>query len=332
MKHSFSILLTMGILMLIGVALIPRLDIADKPRPRQGKTLTVSYSWWGASAKVIEQNVTSRIEGLVSSVKGVESVSSVSYFGSGNVTVHLKKDASVSGVKFEIASLLRQVRDKFPEGVSYPVLSGGEVITGKSDDEKSKPLLTYLIQADMAGRDIRKQVERELKPRLEREEGVNRVEVTGGTDFYLQISYDATQLSLYGITASDIEEAIRNQLGRQDIVGEVMRMEPEGTPTRTSLFLGVDAGDLHLESMPIKTLDGKIIYLNNLATCPYDGIEELLRTEHETSLQEKRLQVTNYAACLACMCVYLFKCAGEVVPYLCSRIGDFKLMTGFKAY
>lgn len=267
MKHSFSILLTMGILMLIGVALIPRLDIADKPRPRQGKTLTVSYSWWGASAKVIEQNVTSRIEGLVSSVKGVESVSSVSYFGSGNVTVHLKKDASVSGVKFEIASLLRQVRDKFPEGVSYPVLSGGEVITGKSDDEKSKPLLTYLIQADMAGRDIRKQVERELKPRLEREEGVNRVEVTGGTDFYLQISYDATQLSLYGITASDIEEAIRNQLGRQDIVGEVMRMEPEGTPTRTSLFLGVDAGDLHLESMPIKTLDGKIIYLNNLATC-----------------------------------------------------------------
>ncbi len=267
MKHSFSILLTMGILMLIGVALIPRLDIADKPRPRQGKTLTVSYSWLGASAKVIEQNVTSRIEGLVSSVKGVESVSSVSYFGSGNVTIRLKKEASVSSVKFEIASLLRQVRDKFPKGVSYPVLSGGEVITGKSDDEKNKPLLTYLIQADMTGRDIRRQVERELKPRLEKVEGVSRVEVTGGTDFYLQISYDAAQLSLYGITASDIEDAIRNRLGRQDIVGEVMRMDSEGQQIRTSLFLGVNAEDLHLESIPIKTIDGKIIYLNNLATC-----------------------------------------------------------------
>ena len=257
----------MGILMLIGMALIPRLDIADKPRPRQGKTLMVSYSWWGASAKVIEQNVTSRIEGLVSSVKGVESVSSVSYFGSGNVTIQLKKEASVSSVKFEIASLLRQVRDKFPKGVSYPVLSGGEVITSKSDDENNKPLLTYLIQADMAGREIRKHVERELKPQLEKEEGVSRVEVTGGTDFYLQISYDAAQLSLYGITASDIEDAIRNQLGRQDVVGEVMRMDSEGQPTRTSLFLGVNAEDLHLESIPVKTVDGKIIYLNNLATC-----------------------------------------------------------------
>ena len=267
MKHSFSILLTMGILMLIGVAMIPRLDIADKPRPRQGKTLTVSYSWRGASAKVIEQNVTSRIEGLVSSVKGVESVSSESYFGSGYISIQLKKEASVSSVKFEIASLLRQVRDKFPKGVSYPVLSGGEVITGKSDDEKNKPLLTYLIQADMTGRDIRKLVERELKPRLEKEEGVSRVEVTGGTDFYLQISYDAAQLSLYGITASDIEDAIRNQLGRQDIVGEVMRMDSKGLQTRTSLFLGVNAEDLHLEAIPIKAVDGKIIYLNNLATC-----------------------------------------------------------------
>lgn len=139
MKHSFSILLTMCILMVIGVALASRLDISNKPAPRQGKSLTISYSWPRASANVVEQNVTSRIEGLVSSVRGVESVSSVSYFGSGNVTVRLKKNASVSSVKFEIASLLRQIKDKLPKGVSYPDLSGGEVVTGRSE----KPILQY---------------------------------------------------------------------------------------------------------------------------------------------------------------------------------------------
>lgn len=255
--------------MLIGTALIPRLDIADRPRPRQGKTLTVSYGWHGASAKVIEQNVTSRIEGLVSSIKGVESVSSVSYFGSGHVTIHLKKEASVSSVKFEIASLLRQVRDKFPQGVSYPVLSGGEVITSKSADERGKPLLTYLIQADMAGLNIRQKVERELKPRIEREEGVSRVDVTGGTDFYLQVSYDAVQLSQYGITAADLEGAIRNELGREDIVGEVMHENVGGEKARMSVFLSIDADALHLESTPVKSVNGKIIYLNNLADCEY---------------------------------------------------------------
>lgn len=79
--HSFSILLVMCILMVIGAALVPRLDISNEPRPEQGKTLTVSYSWKNASAKVVEQNVTSRIEALVSAVKGVEKVSSVSQFG-----------------------------------------------------------------------------------------------------------------------------------------------------------------------------------------------------------------------------------------------------------
>src|SRR3712207_5408667 len=118
MKHSFSILLTVGILMIIGVALIPGLDISNKPRPRQGKTLNISYNWPGASAKVVEQNVTSRIEGLVSSVRGVNKVSSVSNFGSGSVTIQLKENESVSGVKFEIASMLRQVRDKLPKDVS----------------------------------------------------------------------------------------------------------------------------------------------------------------------------------------------------------------------
>ena len=57
--------------MVVGAALLPKIDVADNPRPRQGKTLTVEFYWQRASAKVIEQNVTSRIEGLISAVKGM---------------------------------------------------------------------------------------------------------------------------------------------------------------------------------------------------------------------------------------------------------------------
>ena len=101
---SFSLLLTMIILMIIGAALIPLVD-GFVTKPRQGKTLTISYGWQNASPRVVEQEVTSKIEGLVSAVKGVAEVSSESYFGSGRVTVVLKKEADVSAVKFEISSL-----------------------------------------------------------------------------------------------------------------------------------------------------------------------------------------------------------------------------------
>ena len=103
----FSLLLTLVILMVIGAALIPLVDVGSSPRPRQGKTLTISYGWRNASPKVVEQEVTSKIEGLVSAVKGVAEVSSVSNFGPGRVTVVLKKEADVSAVKFEISSLLK---------------------------------------------------------------------------------------------------------------------------------------------------------------------------------------------------------------------------------
>ena len=269
MKHSFSILLTLCILMLIGAALVPGLDVADKPRPRQGSTLTISYNWRGTSAKVIEQNVTSRIEGMVSAVSGVESVSSVSRFGSGKVTVQLKKGASVSGVKFEIASLLRQTRDRLPEGVSWPTLSGGEVVTSSNAPEKSRPLLTWQINAGMPDRDIRRKAEEELQPLLERIKQVNHVSVTGGNGFYLEISYDAEQLAIYRLTASDIEEAIRNFMGREDIVGDVLTTEADGTKSRIALQLAVDPDQVSLEAVPVKTIDGKIVYLNHLARCQW---------------------------------------------------------------
>ena len=155
---NFTLLLTLAILMVIGVALLPSIDVADNPRPRQGKTLTVSYSWPKASAKVIEQNVTSRIEGLVSSVKGVESVSSESYFGSGHVVIELKKEADVSSTKFEISSLLKQVYKKLPEGVSYPSLTGGEVVNERGKSETTQLLLTYQVNSNLSDEQLKEYI------------------------------------------------------------------------------------------------------------------------------------------------------------------------------
>ena len=187
---NFTLLLMLAILMVIGVALLPSIDVADNPRPRQGKTLTVTYSWSKASAKVIEQNVTSRIEGLVASVKGVESVSSESYFGSGRVDVELKKGADVSSVKFEISSLLKQIYKKLPEGVSYPSLTGGEVVNENEKSETTQLLLSYQVNSNLSDEQLKEYIEWKVEPELKRLEDVKRVEVTGGVSKYIEITYN----------------------------------------------------------------------------------------------------------------------------------------------
>ena len=268
MKHAFSILLTMCVLMIVGAALITRLDVSDQPRPRQGRTLTVTFGWNGASAKVLEQEVTSRVEGVVGMVNGVASVSSESNFGHGRVEIRLKPEASVSSVKFEVASLLRQLRDKLPPGVSYPQLAGGEVVIRSSGDY-DQPILTYHVNVDMPDREIRKLVERQVKPYLMRVDGVRTVDVSGGSDLEMEVAYDADLLSNYGITAGDLADAIRSYLGRENVAGDAYRHDSDGHLSRITLFLKVDGDKIDFESIPVVTVGEKIIYLNNLATCSF---------------------------------------------------------------
>lgn len=264
MKHSFSILLVMCILMLLGILVVPHLDISNEPRPEQGKTLTISFTWHNASAKVIEQNVTSRIEALVSAVKGVEKVSSVSRFGSGRITVEMKPKADVSMAKFEMASILRQVKGSLPEEVSFPVVTGGEVNASMAEDNEVKLILTYQVNADMPGEQIRQVVERRLGNKVEKTEGVHHVDVTGTATHYMEIAYDAEEIALHGITDSDIAEAVRNYTGREDVIGEVTT---DGGRTTVPLLLSSKEDDIRFESMPLKTVAGKIVYLNNLTSC-----------------------------------------------------------------
>ena len=274
MKHSFSIILSMCVFMVIGLALIPMLDISNKPRPRQGKTLTIQFSWPNASAKVVEQNATSVIEGLATSVKGVENVSSDSYYGSGRVVVNLKKGVDVSGVKFEIASLLRQIKDKLPEGVSYPSLSGGEIQTGQKKGEGTKHILTYQVNAQMEDLQIKEVVENVVKPQLEQIDGVHHIEVTGGKGRYIEISYNAQTLANYGLNASDIGEGVRNFMGQEDVVGDVIEYDGNSMEyTRIPLFLTTGKFSRELESMPLRRMGDKIVYLNNLASYDYKDYE-----------------------------------------------------------
>ena len=140
---NFTVCLTMVIVMIIGMAMIPLLDVGIKPPPRQGMTLTVNYRWPGAAPKVVEHSVTSVIEGVASGVKGVESVSSESFFGRGRVRIRLKKSVNVSAVRFEIASMLRQIYPKLPEGVTYPTLTGGEIVN--NTDRSNKTVLCLRI-------------------------------------------------------------------------------------------------------------------------------------------------------------------------------------------
>lgn len=261
---SFTVILTFVILMVVGAALAPLIDVGTEPAPRQGKSMTITYSWPNAAAKTVEQNLTSPVEGMVAALKGVESVASKSYFGRSEIVVKLKEGTDVSAVRFEIASILRQSYDRLPEGVSFPTVSGGEVTSDQSGNGQTL-LLTYNVNASMKQEQIKSFVEANFTRRLEAVEGVSRVEVTGTTDTYIDITYDPILLSSHGLTSRDMADGIGNYLGKDEIIGTVMHNVANGKRERITLHLATAMSGKSLGEMPLKNIGGKMVYLNDLA-------------------------------------------------------------------
>lgn len=269
---SFSLILIMVVLMVIGGASIPLLRVTYQPSPEQDKRLSISFSWPGASQRVIEQEITSKVEGVVSSVVGVEKTTSMSSQGSGSVTVVLKEKANVSAVRFEISSLLKQLAGKLPEGAGGLYLQGGNVEGGLR--QNTQQVLSYIINADMDPANIKDYVECNIKPYLTQIDYVRDISVGGAMPLYLDIEYNPIELREYGLEPSVIVSGLQNFLGQRSIVGDVDRVDQYRNKERITLLLETERLGVDIGKTPLATIDGKIVYLSDIAKFDYKKRQE----------------------------------------------------------
>ena len=199
---SFSVILTFVILMIVGAALLPLVDVGTEPQNQRDNRLVIRCEWPQVSAKIVEQNLTTPIEGMVSALKGVERVSSRSSYGSSEIVVWAKEKVDVAALRFSVTSLLRQSYAKLPKGAGYPVVEGGEVTGGARMHQEQQLLLTYQVNGDMPPEMLKKLVSGNVVRRLQLLDGVDRVEVAGTTDKYVEVSYDPMALAVNAMYAA----------------------------------------------------------------------------------------------------------------------------------
>ncbi len=199
---SFSILIIFIALAIVGCALVSLLPVKLAPSQTL-PSITVSYSMHGASARTIEQEVTSRIESALARVGGVKAIDSKSSNGSGRVSVSLDRHADMDNVRFEVSTLVRQIWGDLPEGVSYPAIS-----MKQADKEASRPFLVFTLNAPSNPAEIIAFGEGNLKPVLAKIKGVDKVELSGAQPMEWKLHYDVDLLSALGLTPNDIRNAI----------------------------------------------------------------------------------------------------------------------------
>ena len=263
---SFSVLLLMAVAAVVGIACFPRLKVQYNPTA-VSRNITVSYSYPGASARIVEAEVTSKLEGVLSTIRAVEATSSVSREGGGSVTVRAARRSDLEAVRFEVASQIRNLWPRLPEGCSYPSISLN------ARGEKTQTAITYSIRSALPSQEIADFVEGELLYPLSTVEGVSSVDFYGQTPFEWVITFDADRAAASGITAAELRRAISDAYAEEIAGVTQLGGEAFGVRLRSGVP-GQARNDYEgarndFASIPVKRVGERIVHLGEIAGFRY---------------------------------------------------------------
>ena len=258
---SFTVIVTFVCLALIGVALIPLLPVKLNPS-RSLPGFTVTFRMPGTSSRVVEMEVTSKLESMLARIGGVKKLNSTSGNGFGNITVELDKHADVDAVRFEASTVIRQTWPQLPEGVSYPIIQ-----MKVPDENAARPFMSFTLNAPSTPILIQQYAEEHIKPRLAQLAGIYKIELSGATPMEWRLEYDSEQLRLLGVTLSDIHEAVQRHYRKEFLGTHNMDTGKDGEQwIRLALVPEAESGSFDPSAVPVTTADGKVLHLSELVT------------------------------------------------------------------
>jgi multidrug efflux pump subunit AcrB len=255
-SHAFSIILIMIVLALIGAVCIPLLNVQYNP-VQENLSLSVSFSGQG-SARVIETEVTSVIEGALNTVEGVSNISANSYQGGGYINLTFKKGTNMETTRFDVSTRLRQIRPKLPEGTRVSV-SGSAGGGGRGKQR----ILQYTINADMPATEIVRYADEHLVTPLSRIEGVDGVETSGAMPFEWVLTFDPNSLRAAGLTPGSLSQALGRYFQNNIVGTEVMEDRLMLVKLRTPDLKG------NLEQIPVSKVGDRLYRMGDFATVTY---------------------------------------------------------------
>lgn len=194
-------LVVSSLIVLLGAFALSKLPIRQYPM-LETSTITVTTEYPGASAELMQGFVTQPIAQAVSSVEGIDYLSSSSVQGRSLVTLRMALNRDSTQALTEAMAKVNQVRYRLPERAYDPVveLSAGDstavAYVGFTTGDLSIPELTDYLS-------------RVVEPLVSGIDGVARAQVEGGQKLAMRLWLDSDRLAGRGLTAADVAEAVR---------------------------------------------------------------------------------------------------------------------------
>ncbi|HEC16759.1 MAG TPA: efflux RND transporter permease subunit [Sedimenticola sp.] len=198
-RHPTAGNLLMALLALVGLGALPGLQRETFPDFAPEK-LEIRILYPGASAGDVEEVVCQRVEDALESISEIEEIVCVAREGLGRAVVEMIEDGDMARFMDDVKSEIEAI-DDFPEEVEPPVVKE----LGRTDK-----VVAVAVTGPMPVSDLKAYAE-QIKERMQRVPEISRVNVLGFSDHQLRIEVSAAAMRGYGVSMSDVADAVRRQ-------------------------------------------------------------------------------------------------------------------------
>ena len=240
------------ILMLIGIVSYDRLSVREYPEIDE-PVVTVTTVYRGASASVVEREVTQPLEDSMAGIEGIEVLSSASRPEESQVTARFTLATDPDVAASDVRDRVGRARGLLPTDVDEPIIAKVEA--------DAQPIMYIAFKSDrMSSLEITDYLDRIVKDRLQNQPGVAQVSIFGGREYSMRIWVDRARLAAYNLTVQDVENAIRAQ-NTEIPSGRIESLDREFTVlAKTALQTPTE-----FENIVVKESDGFQVRLSQVA-------------------------------------------------------------------
>ncbi len=189
------------LIVLLGFQAFNSLVIRQYPQ-MESALITVTTAYPGANAETIQGYITQPLQQSLASAEGVDYMTSVSQQNLSVISVYARIGADTDRLYTELLSQANSVKNQLPQNAEDPVLN-------KQAADSTALMYISFYSEQLTNPQITDYLSRVIQPKLATLPGMAEAEILGNQVFAMRLWLDPVKLAAYGLSASDVNEAVR---------------------------------------------------------------------------------------------------------------------------
>ena len=236
---------------------IPTDELPDVERP----VVTIQTNYQGASAEIVDTQITQKIEDRVGGTPGLINIESMSEDGSSRIEMTFKSDLDLDNVANDVRSFVARVVDELPEEASAPE------VYKQSAGFRTTMWMSFSSDF-MSDMELTDYADRYLTDYFATVEGVGRVRLGGEREISLRIWLDPIALAARDLTTQEVEQTLRSE----NLEFPSGRIESKDIDLTIKLENAYDKIETY-KNLPLKkSFDGSITKLSDVARVEFGPV------------------------------------------------------------